>query len=159
MLYANMQDVAERAARVGRTIDFGLRIHVIVRETEAEARAWSKHIMSKFDPVRGAALKNTSQSSWSLGVKRQNELREAADSDGFVEPLLWTDIGKARSGAGGALVGSADQIVEKINRYMDMGMRAFIFSGYPLLEESEYFARLVLPRLPNVSMPVVQGRI
>ncbi|GAB3782174.1 LLM class flavin-dependent oxidoreductase [Spirosoma horti] len=158
-LYANMQDVAKRAARFGRAIDFGLRIHVIVRETEAEARAWSKHIMSKFDPVRGAALKNASQSSWSLGVKRQNALREEADADGFVEPLLWTDIGKARSGAGGALVGSADQIVEKINRYMDMGMRAFIFSGYPLLEEAEYFARLVLPRLPNVSMPVVQGRI
>lgn len=159
MLYANMQDVAERAARFGRTIDFGLRIHVIVRETEAEARAWSKHIMSKFNPVRGAALKNASQSAWSLGVKRQNELREGADADGFVEPLLWTDIGKARSGAGGALVGSADQIVEKINRYMDMGMRAFIFSGYPLLEEADYVARLVLPRLPNVSMPVIQNRI
>ena len=159
MLYTNMQDVADRADRLERTIDFGLRIHVIVRETEAEARSWSKHIMSKFDPVRGAALKNASQSSWSLGVKRQNELRQAADFDGFVEPLLWTDIGKARSGAGGALVGSADQIVEKINRYIDMGMRSFIFSGYPLLEEAAYFARLVLPRLPTMSMPIVQGRL
>ncbi len=159
MLYANMQDVADRADRLGRTIDFGLRIHVIVRETEAEARSWSKHIMSKFDPVRGASLKNASQSSWSLGVRRQNELRGTADNDGFVEPLLWTDIGKARSGAGGALVGSADQIVEKINRYIDMGMRSFIFSGYPLMEEAEYFARLVLPRLPTMSMPVVQGRL
>jgi len=158
MLYANMQDVAERADRLGRTIDFGLRIHVIVRETEAEARAWSRHIMSKFDPVRGGALKNASQSSWSLGVKRQNELRQMADSDGFVEPLLWTDIGKARSGAGGALVGSADQIVEKINRYMDMGMRSFIFSGYPLIEEADYFASLVLPQLPTLSMAVQQGR-
>ncbi|UHG93844.1 LLM class flavin-dependent oxidoreductase [Spirosoma oryzicola] len=158
MLYANMQDVAERADRLGRTIDFGLRIHVIVRETEAEARAWSTHIMSKFDPVRGAALKNASQSSWSLGVKRQNELRQMADSDGFVEPLLWTDIGKARSGAGGALVGSADQIVEKINRYMDMGMRSFIFSGYPLIEEADYFASLVLPKLPTISLSVQQGR-
>lgn len=158
MLYANMQDVAERADRLGRTIDFGLRIHVIVRETEAEARAWSKHIMSKFDPVRGAALKNASQSSWSLGVKRQNELRQMADSDGFVEPLLWTDIGKARSGAGGALVGSADQILEKLNRYMDMGMRSFIFSGYPLIEEADYFANLVLPKLPTISMAVQQER-
>ena len=159
LLYANMQDVAERTDRLGRSIDFGLRIHVIVRETEAEARAWAKHIMSKFDPVRGAALKNASQSSWSLGVKRQNELRRQADTDGYVEPLLWTDIGKARSGAGGALVGSADQVVEKIGRYMDMGMRSFIFSGYPLLEEAAYFARLVLPRLPNASMPVVQHRL
>lgn len=156
MLYTTMQDVAGRAARYGRTVDFGLRIHVIVRETEAEARAWAKHIMSKFDPVRGQALKNASQSSWSLGVKRQNELREDADADGFVEQLLWTDIGKARSGAGAALVGSADQIVAKINRYMDMGIRAFIFSGYPLIEEAEWFARLVLPRLPNVSLRQMQ---
>ncbi|MEZ0539375.1 LLM class flavin-dependent oxidoreductase [Fibrella arboris] len=152
LLYANMQDVSERAARYGRTVDFGLRIHLIVRETEQEARAWSRHIMSKFDPARGAALKNASQSSWSLGVRRQNELREAADPEGFVEPLLWTDIGKARSGAGGALVGSADQIVEKINRYMDMGIRAFIFSGYPLLDEAGYVARLVLPRLPTMTL-------
>ncbi len=159
MLYANMQDVSERAARYGRTVDFGLRIHMIVRETEAEARAWSRHIMSKFDPVRGAALKNASQSSWSLGVRRQNELREVADNDGFVEPLLWTDIGKARSGAGGALVGSADQIVEKINRYMDMGIRAFIFSGYPLIEEAGYVARLMLPHLPNVTLSQLQGRL
>lgn len=159
LLYDNMKDVSERAARYGRQIDFGLRIHVIVRETEAEAKAWSRHIMSKFDPVRGAVLKNASQSSWSLGVKRQNELRENADTDGFVEPLLWTDIGKARSGAGGALVGSADQIVEKINRYMDMGIRAFIFSGYPLIEEAEWFARQVLPRLPTTSLSRLQGRI
>lgn len=155
LLYATMQDVSQRAARYGRTIDFGLRIHVIVRETETEALAWAKHIMSKFDPVRGAALKNASQSSWSLGVKRQNELRAEADADGFVEPLLWTDIGKARSGAGAALVGSADQLIGKINRYMDMGIRTFIFSGYPLLEEAEWFARLVLPHLPNVSLKAV----
>lgn len=151
-LYANMQDVVERAGRYGRTVDFGLRIHVIVRETETEARAWSDHIMSKFDPVKGAALKAASQSSWSLGVRRQNELREGADAEGFAEPLLWTGINKARSGAGAALVGSREQIVDKLNRYMDMGIRAFIFSGYPLLDEADYFARLVLPHLPNVTL-------
>ena len=159
MLYENMQDVSARAARYGRQVDFGLRIHVVVRETEAEARAYAKRLMSKFDPVRGAALKNRSQSSWSLGVQRQNAIREQADTDGFVEPLLWTDIGKARSGAGGALVGDPDQIVEKLNRYMDMGMRAFILSGYPLLDEGKLFANYVLPRLPNVSMAKLQGRI
>ncbi|MGF7213949.1 alkanesulfonate monooxygenase [Spirosoma lacussanchae] len=158
-LYANMQDVSQRAARYGRQVDFGLRVHVIVRETEAEARAWSRHIMSKFDPVRGAAMKNASQSSWSLGVRRQNELRTEADAEGFVEPLLWTDIGKARSGAGGALVGSAEQIIDKLNRYMDMGMRAFILSGYPLLDEADYVARLVLPYLPNATLSRLQGRL
>lgn len=159
MLYENMQDVSARAARYGRQIDFGLRIHVIVRETEAEARSYAKKLMSKFDAKRGAEIKSRAQDSWSVGVKRQNAMREHADSDGYVEPLLWTDIGKARSGAGGALVGDPDQIVEKLNRYMDMGMRAFILSGYPLLDEARLFARYVLPRLPNVSMPVLQERI
>lgn len=158
-LYATMHDVAERAARHGRTVDFGLRIHVIVRETEAEARAWARHILSKFDPVRGAALKAASQSSWSLGVKRQNELRAGADAEGFAEPLLWTGINQARSGAGAALVGSREQIIAKLNRYLDMGLRAFIFSGYPLLAEANWFARLVLPHLPNVSLARLQHRI
>lgn len=158
-LYATMQDVAQRASRYGRTVDFGLRIHVVVRETEAEARAWSARMLSKFDPVRGAALKAGSQSSWSLGVRRQNELREGADADGYAEPLLWTGINKARSGAGAALVGSAEQVVAKLNRYLDMGIRAFIFSGYPLLAEAEWFARLVLPHLPNVTLSQLQGRL
>ncbi len=159
LLYETMQDMSARAARYGRSIDFGLRIHVIVRETESEARAYARKLMSKFDAQRGLEIKSRAQDSWSLGVHRQNQLREQADLEGFIEPLLWTDIGKARSGCGGALVGDPDQIVEKLNRYMDMGMRSFILSGYPLLDEANLFARYVLPRLPNVSMPKVQGRI
>jgi len=158
MLYDNMQDLSRRAAKYGRKIDFGLRVHVIVRETEAEARAYAKKLMSRFDAVRGLEIKGRAQDSWSLGVQRQNLVREMSDSEGYAEPNLWTDIGKARSGAGGCLVGDPDQILHKLNRYMDMGMRAFIFSGYPLLDEAGYFARYVLPRLPNISMPEFQGR-
>lgn len=159
MLYENMKDVSARAASYGRTVDFGLRVHVIVRETEAEARAYAKKLMSKFDPVKGAEIKSRAQDSWSLGVKRQTQIREMSDEEGYAEPYLWTDIGKARSGAGGCLVGNPEQILEKLNRYLDMGMRSFILSGYPLLDEAKYFADLVLPYLPNVSMPKVQKRI
>jgi alkanesulfonate monooxygenase len=158
MLYDNMKDLSARAAKYERKIDFGLRVHVIVRETEAEARAYAKRLMSRFDPVRGLEIKGRHQDSWSLGVQRQTLVREMSDSEGYAEPNLWTDIGKARSGAGGCLVGDPDQILHKLNRYMDMGMRAFIFSGYPLLDEAGYFARYVLPHLPNVSMPEFQGR-
>ncbi len=158
MLYQNMQDVSARAEGYGRKVDFGLRVHVIVRETEAEARAYAKKLMSKFDPVKGQEIKSRAQDSWSLGVKRQNQVREMADKEGYAEPYLWTDIGKARSGAGGCLVGNPEQILQKLNRYMDMGMRSFILSGYPLLDEAKYFADLVLPHLPNVSMPKVQNR-
>ena len=63
-----------------------------------------------------------------------------------------------RSGAGGALVGTPEQILAQLNRYLDMGIRSFIFSGYPLIEECEYFGKLVLPHLPNVRLSDVQGR-
>ncbi|MDX2302436.1 MAG: LLM class flavin-dependent oxidoreductase [Microscillaceae bacterium] len=154
-LYATMQDVSQRAAKYDRKIDFGLRIHVIVRETEAEARAYAKRLMSKFNEQQAQAMKYRTQDGKSLGVVRQDELRQTADEDGFVEPLLWTEIGKARSGCGGALVGSPAQILEKLHRYMDMGIRAFVLSGYPLIEESELFAQYVLPHLPNVKLSEV----
>lgn len=157
-LYATMQDVSARAARHERTIDFGLRIHVVVRETEAEARAWTRRLMSRFDAQQAEALKQRTQDGKSLGVLRQDEMRQGADEEGFVEPILWTGIGRARSGAGGALVGTPEQILAQLNRYMDMGIRAFIFSGYPLIEECEYFGKLVLPHLPNVRLGDVQGR-
>ncbi len=158
-IYATMKDLSARAARYERTIDFGLRVHVIVRETEEEARAYTKKLMSEFDAAQGLKLKNRTQDAQSVGVLRQNELREQADEDGFVEPLLWTEIGKARSGCGAALVGNPDQILAKINRYMDMGVRSFIFSGYPLIDECRLFAKYVLPRIPQMSMPVIQNRI
>ncbi|MFZ4428146.1 MAG: LLM class flavin-dependent oxidoreductase [Saprospiraceae bacterium] len=157
-LYATMEDVSARALRYGRKIDFGLRIHVVVRETEAEARAWARRMMSRFDAEQGAALKNRTQDAQSLGVKRQDAFRESADDQGYLEEILWTDIGRARSGCGAALVGSPEQVLRQIQRYMDMGIRAFIFSGYPLKEESAYFAKLVLPHLPNVRLGEVQGR-
>lgn len=158
-IYATMQDMSERAARHGRTIDFGLRIHVIVRETEEEARAYTKTLMSKFDAAVGEQLKNRTQDSQSAGVLRQNELRAQADPDDFIEPMLWMGIGRARSGCGGALVGTPAQIIDKLNRYMDMGIRSFILSGYPLIEECELFGTHVLPHLPNVKLSVEQGRI
>lgn len=158
-MYATLKEMSERAAAEGRTIDFGLRIHVIVRETQEEARAYAKKLISKFDEKRGLEIRSRGEDSRSLGVLKQDELRETSDEDGYVEDILWTDIGKVFSGCGSGLVGSADQIIEKLNRYMDMGFRSFIFSGFPLIEEANYFAKLVLPRLPNASLPHLQGRI
>ena len=66
---------------------------------------------------------------------RQNELREQADEFGFIEPLIWSGIGRARSGCGSAIVGDPGQVLQKIERYMQMGMRSFILSGYPHLQE------------------------
>ncbi len=157
-IYATMQDMSARAAAYGRKVDFGLRIHVIVRETEAEAKAYTKTMMSKFDEAVAEKLKHRTQDSKSAGVMRQDEFRKNADPDDFVEPMLWMGIGRARSGCGGALVGTPDQIIAKLNRYMDMGIRSFILSGYPLMEECELFGKYVLPHLSNVKLSVEQGR-
>ncbi len=158
-IYATMKEMSEKAAKHGREIDFGLRVHVIVRETEEEARAYAKHLMSKFDQETGEKLKNRTQDSKSAGVLRQDVLREEADDDDFIEPLLWGGIGRARSGCGAALVGTPAQIIEKLNRYMDMGIRSFILSGYPLIEECEYFGKLVLPHFETCKLNEVQGRL
>lgn len=157
-IYATMQDMSKRAANYGRTIDFGMRLHVIVRETEEEAKAYTKQLMSKFDAETAEKLKHRTQDSKSAGVLRQDEFRANADEDDFVEPMLWTGVGRARSGCGGAIVGTPEQIIEKMNRYMDMGVRAFILSGYPLKEECELFGKMVLPHLNTAKLSVLQGR-
>lgn len=157
-IYATMQDMSERAAAYGRKIDFGLRIHIIVRETEEAARAHAKTIMSRFDEKQ-LNLKNRAQDAQSEGVRRQDALREAmADADDFVEPHLWMGIGRARSGCGGALVGTPEQLIKKLQRYMDMGIRSFILSGYPLKEEANYVASYLLPHLPLAQLNVLQER-
>ncbi len=157
-IYETMKDMSTWAAQYGRKIDFGMRIHVIVRETEEEAMAYTKKLMSKFDAEMGEKLKNRTQDFKSAGVMRQDEFRKLADADDFVEPMLWTGIGRARSGCGGAIVGTPDQVLTKLHRYLDMGIRAFILSGYPLLEECKLFGKYVLPYLPNVKLSIEQGR-
>lgn len=154
-----MENMSAKAATYGRKIDFGLRVHVVVRETEEEAREYADSIVSKLGVEQGKEMRERALDAKSYGVSRQAEMREIAEDDGYVEPNMWTGIGRGRSGCGAALVGNPDQIVEKLNRYMDMGIRAFIFSGYPHKEECERFAKLVLPRLKTFSMPVVQGKV
>ena len=158
-IYSLMQNMALEATSFGRTVDFGLRVHVIVRETEAAAKAHAAQLISKLDLEKGKEIRERSQDATSLGVARQSQMRSQADDEYYIEDHLWTGIGLARSGCGAALVGNPDQIIAKIEDYMSMGIRSFIFSGYPHLEEVEYFGRLVLPRLKTISLPEVHGRI
>lgn len=157
-LAATIKGMSALAAQHGRVIDYGLRIHMIVRETEAEARAAAKRLISRLDVAKGQAIKERSQDSKSAGVLRQDELRTKADADLFIEPHVWSGVGLARSGCGSALVGDPDQVLKKLERYMDLGIRAFIFSGYPHLEECELFAKHVLPRLKTCRLNEVQQR-
>ncbi|WP_223262818.1 LLM class flavin-dependent oxidoreductase [Sphingobium sp. SCG-1] len=142
-------DMTARAASHGRTLKFGYRAHVIVRETEAEARTAATRLLSKLDDDTGAAIRAKSLDSQSVGVTRQAELRAAAGEEGYVEDNLWTGVGRARSGCGAAIVGDPDQVLAKLRAYQAEGIDAFILSGYPHAAEADLFARHVLPKLEH----------
>jgi alkanesulfonate monooxygenase len=154
-----MRDVHARAAEYGRTLDYGLRVHMIVRDTEAEAREYADYLVSKLDDEYGQLIRDRAHDSISLGVAHQAKARELADKFGYVEPNLWTGVGRARSGCGAALVGSTDQVLSKIEAYQKMGIRAFIFSGYPHIDECISLGQRVLPQLKTCSLPHEYGRV
>jgi alkanesulfonate monooxygenase len=151
--------MSQRAADYDRKIDFGFRVHLVVRETESEARAAAARLISRLDLEKGQQIKRRSLDSQSAGVLRQDALRNQAGGDLYLEEHLWSGIGLARSGCGSALVGDPDQVLGKIQRYIDMGMRAFIFSGYPHHDECDLFAKYVLPRLPRCQLNERQKRL
>ena len=159
MLASRMKAVHERAETYGRTLDYGLRVHMIVRDTEAEAREYADYLVSKLDEAEGKAIRERALDATSLGVSHQSANRDSADEFGYIEPHLWTGVGRARSGCGAALVGSTDQVLSEIESYQKMGIRAFIFSGYPHLDECESFGKRVLPNLKTCSLPEVYGRV
>lgn len=165
---AKVADVRNRAARHGRTLRFGIRLHVIVRETEDEAWRAAAELVSHLDEQTvGAAQAKFSQMD-SVGQRRMAELHRgrfnrANVREGLeIAPNLWAGVGLVRGGAGTALVGSPQQVAERIREYADLGLEYFILSGYPHLEEAHRFAELVFPLLPltlreRLSAPALTG--
>ena len=158
-LEGRMKAVNAVAERYERTLDYGLRTHVIVRDTETEAREYADYIVSKLDDDQGEAIRSRALDAKSLGVSHQAKNRENADDFGYVEPNMWTGVGRARSGCGAAIVGSTDQVLSKLEAYHKMGIRSFILSGYPHLDEADHFGRRVMPQLKTCSLPHEYGRV
>lgn len=158
-LAEQMRAVHARAAAHGRLLDYGLRVHVIVRDTEAEAKDYAQELVSQLDDEVGRRIRERALDAGSLGVSLQARVRELADAEGYVEPGLWTGIGRARSGCGAALVGSVDQVMTKLERYQRMGIRAFVLSGYPHRAECDHFGTKVLPKLKTCQLSRVYGRV
>ncbi len=149
---ALLDDMRARASSFGRRLRFGYRVHVIVRETEAQAREAAQTLLSRLDDDEGAKIRARSLDSQSVGVRAQGELREGADDEGYAEEHLWTGIGRARSGCGAAIVGDPDQVLAKLKAYEALGIEAFILSGYPHRDECDLFARYVLPALDHAKL-------
>lgn len=149
---ALLADMRSRAAEHNRTLRFGYRVHVVVRETEGEAINAANGLLKYLDDAEGQAIRQRSLDSQSTGVSRQASLREDSSSDGFAEPHLWTGIGRARSGCGAALVGNPDQVLAKLKEYEALGIESFILSGYPHLKECDLFAKYVLPELDHAPL-------
>jgi len=151
---AKVADMRRRAARHGRTLKFGIRLHVIVRETEDEAWRAAAELVQYLDPATIAAAQKKFAAMDSVGQRRMAELhggrynphnvREGLE----VSPNLWAGVGLVRGGAGTALVGNPQQVAERIQEYAALGLDHFILSGYPHLEEAHRFAELVFPLLP-----------
>lgn len=140
-------DVRERAARHGRTIRFGVRLHVIVRETDAEAWADADRLISHLTDDDIARAQTQYASMDSVGQRRMAELHGGRREKLVIAPNLWAGIGLVRGGAGTALVGDAETVVERLKEYQDAGVDTFVLSGYPHLEEAYRFAELAFPLL------------
>lgn len=154
-IQAGIAEMRERAAGHGRELIYGLRVHVIARPTEDEAKAAADRLISRLSDVVGEALKGRSLDRKSAGKARQNELLAQGD---WADTYLWTGVGRGRGGCGTAIVGSYDQVEEKLREYMDVGVRAFILSGYPHGPEAARFGERVLPRFAQTTCRALLGR-
>jgi alkanesulfonate monooxygenase len=140
--------VRELAAAQGRAVRFGLRIHVITRDTETRAWADADRLIAGLDEATIAAGQRRLRALESVGQQRMVALHGGSRNQLVVAPNLWAGIGLVRGGAGTALVGSHEQVAERIAEYQAVGIEEFILSGYPHLEEAYAFAEGVRPLLP-----------
>jgi alkanesulfonate monooxygenase len=131
----------ELAAARGRTLRFGMRIHVLVRETDVQARADAEAMIAGIPDRFQDMMDKHMAGSDSEGEKRQRMLREQE----WLGPNLWSGIGKARLGVGTALVGDGPSVAARLQEYVDEGIDTFILSGYPHLEEAQRFGKYVMP--------------
>ena len=146
---AKVADVKRKAAEHGRTVRFGIRLHVIVRKTEREAWAAADSLISRLDDSTIAQAQAAFSRMDSEGQRRMAALHGGKREKLEIAPNLWAGVGLVRGGAGTALVGDPQTVAQRMTEYAELGIETFILSGYPHLEEAYRFAELVFPLLPG----------
>jgi alkanesulfonate monooxygenase len=141
-------DVRARAAQQGKTVGFGIRLHVVARETEDEAWQAADRLISHVDDRQIQAAQEALAKSESEGQRRMRVLHGGSRDKLQISPNLWAGVGLVRGGAGTALVGNPEQIADRMREYAALGIDTFVLSGWPHLEEAYRFAELVFPLLP-----------
>ncbi len=159
---AKIDEVRRLAAQQGRTLQFGLRLHVIVRETTKEAWAAANDLIRYVTDESIAAAQKTFARFDSAGQRRMSELHSGNRESLEISPNLWAGVGLVRGGAGTALVGDPETVAERVREYANLGIDSFILSGYPHLEEAHRVAEFLFPLLPveglsGVSSPQFSG--
>jgi alkanesulfonate monooxygenase len=152
-------DIKEHAARFGRKPRFGIRLHVIVRETAEAAWKAANELIQYVDDATIAAAQAAFSRFDSEGQRRMSQLHQGGRENLEVSPNLWAGVGLVRGGAGTALVGSPEQVAERMHEYAALGIETFIFSGYPHLEEAYRTAELLFPLLPLEARRPVAGNV
>ena len=142
-----LEQVKAKAQAKGRQLNYGIRLHVIVRETTEAAWQAANELIQYVDDATIATAQEKFKHMDSVGQRRMAELHHGDRTKLEVSPNLWAGVGLVRGGAGTALVGDAQTVADRIQEYADLGIDTFIFSGYPHLEESIRFAELVFPLL------------
>ena len=155
-----IEDMKRRAAEQGRTLRFGIRLHVIVRQTASQAWDAANQLIARLDDDAIAAAQAAFANFDSEGQRRMSQLHKGRRDALEVSPNLWAGVGLVRGGAGTALVGDAETVAARMREYADLGIETFIFSGYPHLEEAYRAAELLFPLLPvEYGRPSVQTNL
>src|SRR5690606_38258818 len=153
MVGEKIAKVKAAAGKLGRKVSFGIRLHVIVRETSEEAWTAADRLIANLDDATIAQAQSIFARMDSVGQSRMSALHGGKRDKLVVGPNLWAGVGLVRGGAGTALVGSAEEVAARMEEYRAVGVDSFILSGYPHLEEAYRFAELVFPLLPLAHAP------
>jgi len=147
MVAARLATMRELAAEQGRTLRFGIRLHVITRDRAKDAWAETERFLETLDPTVVQAAQEAFARSESVGQQRMVSLHGGSADDLVVSPNLWAGYGLVRGGAGTTLVGSHEEVADRIEEYHSLGFDEFVLSGHPHLEEAYWFGEGVMPIL------------